>query len=180
MNIDFNLPELGENIASGDVVSVLVREGDVIAANDGVVELETDKAVVEIPCPYAGKVTKVHVAKGQTLKVGQPVLSVEMEAEDSCEAASGARKAAARGDAGEPAKSPHPSPLPEGEGTEEAALYQRERGPSNRNRRRAAGPDARRLARELGVDLSQVQGSGKSRADHRRGRPRRGRPAARR
>ena len=81
MNIEFKLPELGENITSGDVVSVLVREGDVIAANDGVIELETDKAVVEIPCPHAGKITKVHVAKGQTLKVGQPVLSVEAEAE---------------------------------------------------------------------------------------------------
>ena len=81
MNIEFKLPELGENITSGDVVSVLVREGDVIAANDGVIELETDKAVVEIPCPHAGKITKVHVAKGQTVKVGQPVLSVEVEAE---------------------------------------------------------------------------------------------------
>ena len=51
MNKEFKLPELGENITSGDVVKVLVREGDAIAANDGVIELETDKAVVEIPCP---------------------------------------------------------------------------------------------------------------------------------
>ena len=79
MNIEFKLPALGENIASGDVVSVLVREGDVIAANAGVIELETDKAVVEIPCPHAGKITKVQVAKGQTIKVGQPVLNVEVE-----------------------------------------------------------------------------------------------------
>ena len=57
MNIEFKLPELGENVASGDVVSVLVREGDVIAANDGVVELETDKAVVEIPCEAADNVS---------------------------------------------------------------------------------------------------------------------------
>ena len=81
MNIEFKLPELGENITSGDVVNVLVREGDVIAGNDGVIELETDKAVVEIPCPHAGKVAKVHVAKGQTVKVGQPVLTIEAEAE---------------------------------------------------------------------------------------------------
>ena len=75
MNVEFKLPALGENIAGGDVVSVLVREGDVIAANDGVIELETDKAVVEIPCPHAGKITKVLVTKGQTVKVGQPVLT---------------------------------------------------------------------------------------------------------
>ena len=52
-----------------------------IAGNDGVIELETDKAVVEIPCPHAGKVVKLHVAKGQTIKVGQPVLSIEAEEE---------------------------------------------------------------------------------------------------
>ena len=121
MNIDFKLPELGENVASGDVVSVLVREGDVIAANDGVVELETDKAVVEIPCPYAGEVTKVHVAKGQTLKVGQPVLSVEMEAEIPAKLQAAPAKPRPAVTPAKPAKSPHPSPLPEGEGTEEAS-----------------------------------------------------------
>ena len=75
MNIDFKLPELGENIHSGDVVNVLVQEGDVIAANDGVVELETDKAVVEIPCPHAGRVAKLLVKKGDTVKVGQAILT---------------------------------------------------------------------------------------------------------
>ena len=81
MNVEFKLPELGENIESGDVVSVLVREGDVIAGNDGVLEVETDKAVVEIPCPHAGIIAKVHVKKGQTIKVGQPLLTIEAEAE---------------------------------------------------------------------------------------------------
>ena len=76
MNIDFKLPELGENIHSGDVVNVLVQEGDVIAANDGVVELETDKAVVEIPCPHAGRVAKLLVKKGDTIKVGQAILTI--------------------------------------------------------------------------------------------------------
>jgi pyruvate dehydrogenase E2 component (dihydrolipoamide acetyltransferase) len=79
MNIEFTLSGLGENTESGDVVSVLVREGDVIASNDSVIEVETDKAVVEIPCPQAGKVAKVHVIKGQTIKVGQPVLTIEVD-----------------------------------------------------------------------------------------------------
>ena len=143
MNIDFTLPELGENVTSGDVVRVLVREGDLIAANDGVIELETDKAVVEIPCPYAGKVAKIHVTQGQAVKVGQPVLSVEAEAE------------AAKPQAATPPKpqtaaaSPHPNPLPEGEGTRLAAPL-------------PAGPEVRRVARELGVDLAQVRGTGKN------------------
>ena len=163
MNIDFKLPELGENVASGDVVSVLVREGDVIAANDGVVELETDKAVVEIPCPYAGEVTKVHVAKGQTLKVGQPVLSVEMEAEIPAKLQAAPAKPRPAVTPAKPAKSPHPSPLPEGEGTEEASPLPKGEG-TEQSKPDAAptGPEARRLARELGVDLSQVQGSGKA------------------
>ncbi len=63
MSIDFKLPELGENITSGDVVNVLVEEGQQIAANQGVCELETDKAVVEIPCPQAGQVQKIHIKK---------------------------------------------------------------------------------------------------------------------
>jgi pyruvate dehydrogenase E2 component (dihydrolipoamide acetyltransferase) len=77
MPIDFKLPELGENISGGDVVNVLVREGDTIAANDGVVELETDKAVVEIPCPLAGKIVKILVKKGDKVKVGQALVAVE-------------------------------------------------------------------------------------------------------
>jgi pyruvate dehydrogenase E2 component (dihydrolipoamide acetyltransferase) len=79
MNVDFKLPPLVETVAGGDVVSVLVREGDVIAANDGVMEIETDKAVVEIPCPQAGKISKVLVSKGQAVKVGQPLLTLETE-----------------------------------------------------------------------------------------------------
>ena len=55
MAIDFKLPELGENITSGDVVNVLVKEGDQIEANQGVVELETDKAVIEVPGAACGQ-----------------------------------------------------------------------------------------------------------------------------
>jgi pyruvate dehydrogenase E2 component (dihydrolipoamide acetyltransferase) len=110
MNLEFTLPELGHNLQTGDVVSVLVREGDAIAGNEGVIEVETEKAVVEIPCPYAGKVAKVHVAKGQTVNVGQLVLTLET---------------------------------------------------AQSNPRPAIGPDARRAARELGVDLTRVRGTGK-------------------
>jgi pyruvate dehydrogenase E2 component (dihydrolipoamide acetyltransferase) len=140
MSVEFKLPTLGENIESGDVVSVLVREGDVIAGNDGVIEVETDKAVVEIQCPHAGKVAKVHVTKGQTVRVGQLVLTIEAESEavqETQPAATGpevatAPPAASASHAAEPPK--------------QAA---------------AAGPEVRRLARELGVDLATIRGSGK-------------------
>lgn len=74
---DFNLPDLGENITGGDVVRVMVAEGDTIQANQPVVEIETDKAVLEVPCPFGGRVTKVHVKKGQKAKVGAPLVSVD-------------------------------------------------------------------------------------------------------
>ncbi len=74
---DFKLPDLGENIESGDVVSVMVKEGDVVKPQQEVIEIETDKAVVAVPCSVAGKVTKIHVAKGQTVKPGQMILSLD-------------------------------------------------------------------------------------------------------
>ena len=67
-----------------------------IAANDGVLELETDKAVVEIPCPYGGQVAKIHVKKGQTVKVGQVLLTVEAEAEAAGANAADQARAACR------------------------------------------------------------------------------------
>jgi pyruvate/2-oxoglutarate dehydrogenase complex dihydrolipoamide acyltransferase (E2) component len=147
MNIDFKLPELGENIHSGDVVNVLVHEGERIAANDGVVELETDKAVVEIPCPHGGRVLKLHVHKGETIQVGQPILTVEAE-QAPLAAAQPATPVTTPQAAPSVATAipPHPGPLPQGaRGTAPVP----------------AGPAARRVARELGVDLTAVRGSGR-------------------
>jgi pyruvate dehydrogenase E2 component (dihydrolipoamide acetyltransferase) len=79
MSIDVALPSIGENITHGEVVGVLVREGDTVAAGDAVLEIETEKAVLEIPCPHAGRVVKVLVTKGQTIEVGQLVLDVETD-----------------------------------------------------------------------------------------------------
>jgi pyruvate dehydrogenase E2 component (dihydrolipoamide acetyltransferase) len=137
MNIDFELPELGENIHAGDVVNVLVHEGDRIAANDGVVELETDKAVVEIPCPHGGRVLKLHVRKGETIRVGQPILTVEAEQAPLA------------------ASQPQATPVAQPQAAAGAAL------PAKPQAALPAGPAARRVARELGVDLTAVRGSGR-------------------
>jgi pyruvate/2-oxoglutarate dehydrogenase complex dihydrolipoamide acyltransferase (E2) component len=71
------LPNLGENVESGDVVSVLVDVGDVIELEQGIVELETDKATVEVPSTAAGRVVEVHVSEGDTIDVGGLILTVE-------------------------------------------------------------------------------------------------------
>ena len=70
MATEFTLPDLGENIASGDVVTVFVSEGDVIKPGQALLEVETDKAVIEVPCPPGGRIDKVLVKKGDTVKVG--------------------------------------------------------------------------------------------------------------
>src|SRR3954470_12478453 len=74
---DFTLPELGENIAAGDVLRVLVNAGDTIAKDQAVLELETDKATIEVPSSVAGKIKEIKVKAGDKVKVGQAILSVE-------------------------------------------------------------------------------------------------------
>ena len=77
MATEIKLPNLGENVDAGDVLSILVSEGDVVEAEQGVLELETDKATMEVPTPTGGKVAKIHVSEGDTVKVGALLLTLE-------------------------------------------------------------------------------------------------------
>lgn len=168
MPIEFRLPSLGENVRTGDVVKVLVKEGDVIEANQGICELETDKAVVEIPCPHAGRIIKVHFQEGQTVEVGQVLLTLAApgEAEASAPEAAPAPPQAEPTAPEKVAKQPETAPVAStgsdglrgqaaiAAGTVAAQpLY----GPDEPI---PAGPLARRMARQLGVDLRFVRGSG--------------------
>ncbi|RMF91570.1 MAG: biotin/lipoyl-binding protein [Planctomycetota bacterium] len=160
---EFVLPNLGENVESGDVVNILVSEGDVITGNQGVIELETDKAVLEIPCPIAGKIEKIHVSKGDTVSVGQTILTVEPEAGEAEDDAGDVSTEAAAEEA--PAS---PPPFPTAEATpptpQPASAPVSPAAPPavpTRSGPIPAGPAARRLARELGVDLQSVTGTGK-------------------
>ena len=74
---EFKLPDLGEGLTEGEVVRWLVAEGDAIVLNQPIVEVETAKAVVEIPSPYAGTVVKLHAGEGDSLDVGAPLISVD-------------------------------------------------------------------------------------------------------
>ena len=80
MAVEFKLPDLGENVESGDVINVLVAVGDNLAEDQPVIELETDKAVIEVPSPVSGVVRQVHVKAGDKASVGQLILTVEAEA----------------------------------------------------------------------------------------------------
>ena len=74
---EFKVPELGENVAGGDVMRVMVKVGDTVARDQPVLELETDKATIEVPSTVAGVVKEVRVKTGDKVKVGAVVLTVE-------------------------------------------------------------------------------------------------------
>src|SRR4029077_18666758 len=77
MSIEFKLPAVGENVDTAEIGSLRVAVGDVIAADQIVMEIETDKAVFELPCPHAGKVTKIHVKPGESVHEGSVLLTID-------------------------------------------------------------------------------------------------------
>src|SRR5437764_330097 len=112
---DFTLPELGENIAAGDVLRVLVNAGDTLTKDQPVLELETDKATIEVPSSVAGKITEVKVKAGDKVKVGQSILIVEdalrpAQGAPSDESRGGAATAAAPAPAAKAAAEAKPEP----------------------------------------------------------------------
>ncbi|WP_435133760.1 dihydrolipoamide acetyltransferase family protein [Actinacidiphila sp. bgisy144] len=91
---EFTLPDLGEGLTEAEIVRWLVEVGEVVAVDQPVVEVETAKAVVEVPCPYGGVVTARYGAQGDTLAVGRPLVTVAVGADPSAEQPSGKDTAA--------------------------------------------------------------------------------------
>jgi pyruvate dehydrogenase E2 component (dihydrolipoamide acetyltransferase) len=211
---DFKLPDLGEGIHEGQIVRVLVSEGDRVTEYQPLLEVETDKAAVEIPSPKTGTISRIHVEPGQTVKVGAVLVSIDDGAGDGHPTAPTAEAAQAPA-APKPAEPPAPAPaarqaaappprpaaapkaatraLPAerkapaearraeaeavGEPTPRRAHEVQENVEARRDRGAAvtappaetgaapeepvaAAPAVRRLAREMGVDIDLVQGSG--------------------
>jgi pyruvate dehydrogenase E2 component (dihydrolipoamide acetyltransferase) len=149
--MDLKLPPLGEGVDSGSVVSILVKEGEQVQKGQGIIELETGKAVAPVPASAAGKVAKIIVAVGDTISVGQPILSLE------------AGPAPAKAAAPKPAPAPAPraarpapaQPPPEEETAGEVPEPEEDTsGPEP-----ASSPTIRRMARELGINLRRIRGS---------------------
>ncbi len=164
--IELKLPELGENIESGDIVNVLVSVGDTVSPDQPILEIETDKATIEVPATAGGTVTEIHVSAGEPVQVGQLVLTLEGVAGEP------ERKPPQRPQPAEKAEAPvRPTPSgQEGAAREDvtSSLSLEERiPPSDREIKPEPGrsavpaaPNVRRLAREIGVDITQVQGTG--------------------
>jgi pyruvate dehydrogenase E2 component (dihydrolipoamide acetyltransferase) len=149
--MDLKLPPLGEGVDSGSVVSILVKEGEQVQKGQGIIELETGKAVAPVPASVAGKVTKIIVSVGDKISVGQPILSLEAGAAPAKAAA--AKPAPATAPAPRPARSA-PAPV-EAEAAVEAPEPEEDvSGPEP-----ASSPTIRRMARELGINLRKIRGS---------------------
>ncbi|CAN5856072.1 hypothetical protein BH18ACI5_BH18ACI5_08090 [soil metagenome] len=193
---EFKIPELGENISAGDVVRILVKPGDTLAKDQAVLELETDKATIEVPSNVAGTIKEIKVKAGDKVKVGQLVLTLDDAAAAAEPKAETGADQKTEGEADQKADAaPKPKEQPAGaaeegglsqkaaaepqESDEDADAPRQKRGEVvdiNRGARpqqaaapeTAAGPappaapSVRRLARELGVEIARVTGSGDS------------------
>ena len=157
MGIEFKLPVLGENIESIQVVKVMVAVGDTVAIEQSVLELETDKATIEVPSSVAGTVSAVWVGEGDEVSVGQVVLTLEAAEGAAPEVAAPASVPAPASDA--PVETAAPAaavapPAPAPHAVAPAASLQAERSSV------PAAPSVRKLAREIGIVLSEVPASG--------------------
>jgi pyruvate dehydrogenase E2 component (dihydrolipoamide acetyltransferase) len=148
--MDVRLPKLGEGAETGTVVSVFVKEGDQIQKGQTILELENEKAVAPIPSPVGGRVGKLRVKEGDKLSVGQVILSVENGAGGASAAQAEAKPAATR------VKRAEPGPEEADESNEDE---QEEEGPVASGLPPAASPTVRKVARELGIDLTRIRGS---------------------
>jgi pyruvate dehydrogenase E2 component (dihydrolipoamide acetyltransferase) len=174
---DLRLPELGEDIKEADVLKVLVSEGDSVEVDQPLIEIETEKATVEVPAEAAGTVTKIHVSPGDTIKVGQVIVTIESGAAPAAptkDEPEGATKTAPAG----PASPGHREEAPAAEVAEKATPSEEEQAPVARQpqakgppvspavtsapgeRPAFASPSVRKLAREIGVDIGTIVGSG--------------------
>jgi pyruvate dehydrogenase E2 component (dihydrolipoamide acetyltransferase) len=138
----FKFPDVGEGITEGEVVRWLVKEGDEIKADQPIAEVETDKAIVEMPSPYAGTVLKLHAREKDIVKVGQVLITV--------------------GEKGEKPEETVPSAVPAAAAKGRGAAV--EPGPGRPAPSAGAGilatPKVRKMAQELGLDLAAIPGTG--------------------
>jgi pyruvate dehydrogenase E2 component (dihydrolipoamide acetyltransferase) len=138
---EFKLPDVGEGVAEGEIVSWLVEVGDTVSEDQPVAEVETDKAVVEVPSPVNGTVAEIRAEENEVVPVGEVIIVFEVDGEDEEVEAEDTTE--------------------EAETTETEQTGEDEE-PSTPSGRVFAAPSARRLARELSVDINAVNGSGPS------------------
>ena len=166
---EVRLPEISENVESGEVIDILVKVGDFIELEQSVVELETEKAVFEVPSTAKGKVVEINVEQGQDVKVGQTLVKVDTEEQPGQEKTAPAEKPATKEKEPAAEKKTVEKPLtktktpevekkqPMAEAKKAEPVKQKEAAPASVAA--SASPAVRQLARELGINISEVTGS---------------------
>jgi pyruvate dehydrogenase E2 component (dihydrolipoamide acetyltransferase) len=167
---EVRLPGISENVTSGEVINILVGVGDTVSREQTIIEIETEKAAVGIPAPYDGKVNEILVTIGDTVKVGQPIIKLTTDGQSDSwpvinnpptaekkeqEAPVAVGKTISTQTPGvikQPAFTEQH--IPEQEPALSQVVERRSEGPA------PAAPSVRRLARELGLDIHQVKGTG--------------------
>ena len=166
MLTEFKLPELGENIKSGTAVKITVKAGDSVKKDQTVLELETEKASIELPSPVNGIIKEILIKEGQEINVGQVIMKIETEAKAG---------AAAKAQTPQPKQSAQTASSNRTSSEQATAVVTAPVKPSPTAATRslpptfvapgagkdvAAAPSVRRFAREIGVDITQIPGSG--------------------
>ncbi len=170
MKQEIKIPEIAEGVTAGTVVTVTVALGDSVEADQTLLELETDKAVVAIPTPVAGTISEIRVAEGENVAVGSTIMLLETVGDGETTVAVAASEPAAE----KPAKTEEvrapdaavmmtASEVVPSQGTQQPVVEARSEPSSLRrnNLIAPAAPSVRRLARELGVDIYRVEGTGR-------------------
>jgi len=168
MKQEVKLPEIADNVVSGFLARILVKVGDVIEKDQSIIEIETDKAATDIPSPVAGKIIDIKVHAGDEIRVGQTILVVESGAEEVVPAkpvvAVAEEPAAVVGDGvptfvgmtGAPSEPQKSAVIPAKAETPSLTT----KAPAGLGSLVPASPSVRRFARELGLDISRVKGTG--------------------
>ena len=161
---EFELPDVGEGLTEAEIVSWLVEPGDAVSEDQPVAEVETDKAVVEVPAPVDGTVRELLAEEGEMVPVGDVIITFDTddaEGEAVQEEPTETKAAAADDAAGEPSGGEAAGGEAPGDGTASAGTETADAGEVTETEGRVfAAPSARRVARELGIDIGSVDGSG--------------------
>jgi len=157
---EIRVPEVSDGVTEGLVISVAVAVGDKVEADQTLLEMETDKAVVAIPSPFAGTITEIRVSEGETVQVGAVIMTGESDGGEVAAPAPAPAEEPAAAPTDEPAAAPVAEPVavpaaaPSQVSDVDLTLVRQG------ERVAPAAPSVRRLARDLGVDIYQVQGTG--------------------
>jgi pyruvate dehydrogenase E2 component (dihydrolipoamide acetyltransferase) len=155
MAFEFKLPDVGEGIQEGEIVAWHVSAGDQVSEDQVMADVETDKAVVDLPAPVTGTILELHAEEGEMVPVGDVVATIEVEGEVSEEEIEDVEPADEAGGDGASAAA---EATTDGTSPAEGDAVEAATGDG----RVFAPPNVRRLARELGVDITAVEGSGPS------------------